>query len=150
MIYLGADHRGYKLKEKIKKWFEEWGEAYKDLGAMTYNSEDDYSDFGIAVGEAVAKDKGSLGIVGCGSGIGISVAVNKVKGARAAVVFNEDGAFHARNSDELNVLSLPVDYLSESQAKKVVEIFLKTKFSGEKRHKRRIGKIQRYEIRDKR
>lgn len=145
MVYIGADHRGYKLKEKIKSWFGEWGETYKDLGPDKFDPEDDYPDFGIAVGEAVAKDKGSLGIVVCGSGIGISVAANKVKGVRAAVVFNEDGAFHARDSDELNVLSLPVDYLSESQAKKVIEVFLKTKFSGEKRHKRRIGKIKEYE-----
>jgi ribose 5-phosphate isomerase B len=145
MVYIGADHRGYKLKEKIKSWFGEWRETHKDLGPDKFDPEDDYPDFGIAVGEAVAKDKGSLGIVVCGSGIGISVAANKVKGVRAAVVFNEDGAFHARDSDDLNVLSLPVDYLSESQAKKVIEVFLKTKFSGEKRHKRRIGKIKEYE-----
>ncbi len=149
MVYLGADHRGYKLKEKIKKWLEEWRESYKDLGALKYNSSDDYPDFGFAVGEAVAKGEGSLGIVICGSGAGISLAVNKVKGARAAVIFNEDGAFHARKSTGVNVLGLAADYLSERMSKKIVKKFLNTAFSGEKRHARRINKIKEYEIRNK-
>jgi ribose 5-phosphate isomerase B len=145
MIYLGADHRGYKLKEKIKKWLEEWKFDYKDLGASKFNPQDDYPDFGFAVGEAVVRDKDTLGIVTCGSGVGVNVAVNKVKGARAGVIFNERGAVHVRKRDEVNVLVLSADYLSDERAKKIIKNFLETKVEDEERFVRRLRKIKKYD-----
>lgn len=143
MIYLGADHRGFELKEKLKPFLRDLGFDYQDLGASIYNKEDDYPDFAKLVGEKVAADLGSKGILICGSGIGIAIAANKIKGVRAGTALKSEQAAAAVNDEDLNILALSADFLNEDEAKKIVKTFLETKFSGEERHKRRIEKIEK-------
>jgi len=148
MIYLGADHRGFELKEKIRGWLEEWGEEFEDLGPDAYDQEDDYPDFAAAVARAVAEDpEENRGILLCGSGVGVDVAANKFKGVRSALVWDadEDLVRQSREHDGANVLSLPADHLGEEQAQSVVKLWLRTPGPSEERHLRRIAKISSLE-----
>ncbi|TSC74637.1 MAG: ribose 5-phosphate isomerase B [Parcubacteria group bacterium Gr01-1014_44] len=149
MIYLGADHRGFQLKEKIKKWLSEWGYQYEDLGALEYEENDDYPDFATAVGKAVAlslsKGDSARGVLICGSGIGVAVAANKIKGIRAGTVAKPEQAQWAVDDEDLNVLGLSAKSLSDDEAQAIVKTFLGTKFSGAERHIRRINKIKELE-----
>ncbi len=147
MIYLGADHRGFELKEKIKTWLSEWGYQYEDLGALEYNKDDDYPDFAKAVAEKVigVDAEGNRGILICGSGIGVAIAANKIKGIRAGTAISAEQLHDSVNDEDTNVLALSADYLSEEQAQTIAKSFLETKFSGEERHVRRINKIKALE-----
>lgn len=146
MIYLGADHGGYALKEKIKSWLDEWGEAYEDLGAHQLDPADDYTDFAIAVAAKVnAQDDRNLdwkdrakGILLCRSGGGMLIAANRFPKVHGVYVFDEESAIHARDNNDANVISLAGDWISESHAKEVVRLWLSTPFSGEERFQRRI------------
>ena len=129
---------------KIKEWLEVWGEDYVDLGSSKYNPEDDYSDIALKVSEKTAVDRGK-GIVICSSGIGVCVAANKVRGVRAGLCTNKKQARLAREDDDINVLCLSADYVTDLVNKNIVKIFLTTKFSSEERHIRRIKKIKTYE-----
>ena len=115
-IYLGADHRGFKLKEKVKEWLSDWNYKYEDMGANDYNETDDYPDFAKAVSEKIVSDDGSRGILICGSGIGIAIAANKVKGVRAGTAMNADQVKASVNDEDLNILALSVDYTREPEA----------------------------------
>ena len=139
MIYIGADHRGFRLKEEICKWLESQHYDFRDLGAKEYDKEDDYPDISIKVAETVATE-GAKGIVICGSGAGASVAADKVKGIRAGLCTSEKQAKAARNDDDINVLCLSTDAVSVDDNIKIVSVFLATMFSSEERHIRRINK----------
>lgn len=157
MIYLGADHGGFDLKEKIKKWLTKWGYEYKDLGNVLYEKEDDYPSFAIAVAQRVVEEekKGNVypkpwqdrskGVITCRSAAGMVIAANKVKGARATTAFDSRSAKHSREHNDANVLALSGDWLDEYTAKKILKIWLATEFSGETRHIRRLGEIEAYE-----
>lgn len=145
MIYLGADHRGYKLKERVKEWLEEWEVEYRDLGNDKYDKDDDYTEFALKVAEKVAGG-GGRGILLCGSGVGVSIVANKVKGVRAALCTSEKQARKSREDDDVNVLCLSSDLVSEETNKKIVKMFLDTVFSSSERYIRRIGKIKKYEL----
>jgi len=145
MIYLGADHRGFKLKETLKAFLEEEGYQFEDLGNTVYDPADDYPDFAAAVARKVAENpKENRGILLCGSGVGMDVVTNKFKGVRSALVWSTDEALvkQSRQHNDSNVLSLPADHLTEEQAKKIVKLWLETPFSGEERHIRRLRKIE--------
>lgn len=142
MIYIGSDHRGYELKEKLKKWLDEFGYKWEDRGAFEYNKDDDYPDFAKAVAEKVAAEADARGILICGSGIGVAIAANKIQGIRAGTAMKPEQVKASVNDEDLNILSLSADYLSEDMAKEIVKTFLETKFSGEERHTRRINKIK--------
>ena len=142
MLYLGADHRGFDLKEKIKRYLEESNLDYEDLGNLKQDPFDDYPDFAKMVAEKIAENpEVNRGILICGSGVGIAVAANKMKGIRAGTIFKPEQVRAAVNDEDLNVLALPADFLDEDEAREIVKAFLETKFSGEERHKRRIDKI---------
>ena len=144
MIYLGTDHRGFKLKEKIKEWLSEWGHEFEDLGNTVYDKDDDYPDFASAVARKVAENPGeNRGILSCGSGVGMDVVANKFKGVRSALVWSDEEELvkHSRLDDGTNILSLPAEYLTEEQAKNIVKLWLKTSDPSEPRHLRRIQKI---------
>lgn len=148
-IFLGADHRGFKLKEKIKPWLESLGYEVEDLGAYQLDPDDDYPDFAFRVAEAVARDpENNRGIVMCATGIGEAIAANKVEGIRAARVYRPDVARLAREHNDTNVISLPAEYLDDDTAKKVVKVWLETPFSSQPRHRRRVEKIKKYEIKN--
>jgi len=146
MVYLGADHRGYGLKEKIKIHLKELGYSFEDLGNNVLDPQDDYSDFALSVAKKVAENPDeNQGVLICGSGIGMVVAANKIKGVIAGQVFNEEGAKHAREVDNVNIISIAADYTDLDMAKNIVKIWLETEFSGEERHKRRLDKIKAIE-----
>lgn len=143
-VFLGADHNGFKLKEKIKKYLKKLGIDFEDLGNSKFDPKDDYPDFGISVAKKVAKTK-TKGILICGSGAGVCITANKIKGIRAAQAFTIFQIKHLRKEDDINILCLDGWELKEKKAKEIVKTFLKTKFSQLPRHKRRIQKIDKIE-----
>ena len=145
-VYLGSDHGGFKLKEVIKDWLKEWNIAYEDMGATSYDPEDDYPDFAWPVGVKVGSEPGSFGILICRSGQGECIVANKAKGARAALCWNEKTAHAARNDDDSNILCLSADYTSVDEAKKIVQTFLTTPFAAEERFVRRVNKVKKIDI----
>src|SRR3990170_9131233 len=112
MIYLGTDHRGFELKEKIKQWLEEWGKSYEDLGNTVLDPDDDYPDFAAQVARRVAENpEENRGIMLCGSAVGVDIVANKFRGVRSAVVWSDNAALvkQSRQHDGANVLALPAD-----------------------------------------
>jgi ribose 5-phosphate isomerase B len=138
-IALGADHAGFPVKETIREFLQTAGYLVDDLGTWSEESVD-YPDYGKAVGECVASHKDVFGIAVCGTGIGISIAANKVRGIRAAVAHDVSTARLAREHNDANVLALGGRVVSGSQAIEMVQTFLNTAFVGG-RHSRRVEKI---------
>lgn len=146
MIYIGADHRGYELKVKVEKWMTGRDYDFEDMGAFEYDKSDDYVDYAIAVAQKVAiSPEKHWGILMCGSGVGMSVAANKVKGIRAGLGFAPDQVHAGRKEDGINILVLPADSLEEVGALGLVEKFLETEFVKSDNYLRREEKISRYE-----
>jgi len=147
IIYLGADHRGFELKEVIKGFLIEKGYAEVfDLGNKVRDENDDYVDFAIAVGREISKNPaGSRGILLCGSGAGMDFVVNKFAGVRSVLAISSDQIFDARRDDDVNVLSISADATDPDEVKKFVQIFLSTPFSREERHLRRLEKLSELE-----
>ena len=143
-IFLGADHNGFQLKERIKKYLKKLGIDFEDLGNTKFDPKDDYPDFAILVAKKVAKTK-DKGILICGSGAGICIAANKIRGIRAAQALTAFQAKTLREEDDINILCLDGWELKEKKAKEIVKNFLKTRFSQLPRHKRRIEKIKKIE-----
>ncbi len=135
------------MKEKIKKYLSELGYKSEDLGNKIFDPNDDYPDFGKAVAKKVAENTSKeRGILFCGSGNGMVITANKSKGIRAILGFNEKIAKMSREHNDANVLCLPADFLNVDKVKKIVKVWLETKFSGAARHRRRIKKIEKIEI----
>ncbi len=145
-IFIGADRRGYTLKESLKGWLTEQVHEVTDAGAEKYDEEDDYPDYAVSIAQAVAQDPDNTrGIALCGSGVGMAVAANKVPGIRATIAHNATLARSARADDNTNVLALGADFINEDTARNIVQTWLATPFSGEERHRRRLEKISRLE-----
>jgi len=144
-IAIGADHKGFELKEKIKKYLSDLGHQVKDFG--TYSTESaDYPDFGFKVAESVAKGESDFGITICWTGNGMNIVANKVKGVRSALCLNEEMARLARAHNNANVLALASKFVSEELAKRILDVWLSTEFEGG-RHKQRLDKIITFEKR---
>ncbi len=143
-IFLGADHAGFALKEKIKTKLQEQGLVVEDLGNDHWDPADDFPDFAFAVAERVAQEKGR-GILFCASGVGMCIAANKVRGIRAVNASNRWLALHSRRDDNTNILCLPAAQLTEKEAAAIINLWLKTPFSKEKRFRRRLKKIEQRE-----
>lgn len=147
LIYIGADHRGFELKETLKKFLKDQGYEVIDVGNDHYDENDDYPDFAKLVGRVISQDPvNRRGILICGSGVGMDIAANKFKGVRSALVNNPDRAYLSRNDDDTNVLSLGADFSDEEQAEKILSTWLATPFSNKEHHKRRLEKIRQLEI----
>lgn len=142
-IALAADHAGFEEKEKVKKTLDALGIEFDDLGTNSGESVD-YPDFARKVAEGVSSGEYDQGLLVCGSGTGMAIAANKVKGVRAAVAWNEDIARLAREHNDANVLSLPARFISEEESAKVVKAFFESDFEGG-RHGRRVDKISEIE-----
>lgn len=142
-IYIGADHRGFKLKSKIIEWLK--GRDVVDLGAKEYDKYDDYTVFAERVASMVADDRESLGILMCGSGVGVDVVANKFDNVRASIGKNVDQVKAGRTDDDMNILVIAADFTKEGEAKEMINAFLNTKFSRLKRHKKRLEDIKRIE-----
>ena len=143
MIGIGSDHGGYGLKQSIIAYLKDKGYEYKDYGTYTEDS-CDYPVYGAAVAHAVASGECERGIVICGTGIGISIAANKVKGVRCALCGDCYSAEYTRRHNDANVLALGARVLGPGLAEKIVETFLTTEFEGG-RHARRIALISELE-----
>lgn len=146
-VYIGADHRGFTLKEQIKTWL--LGEHYDvtDCGNTAYDKNDDYPDFTFAVADRVAGEEESRGIVVCGSGGGVIIAANKVAGIRGVLGISTEDVIHNRDHNNANVLSLAADFVSTEKAKELVKAFLTTPYKAEERMERRLRKIEEREKR---
>ena len=143
LIYIGADHRGFKLKETLKQFLQREGYTVTDLGNSEYLEGDDYPDFAKLVAQKVSADAlNARGIVICGSGAGVDIVANKFPNIRSALGFSPDQVVEARSDDDVNVLALAADFLEEDEAKKIVSVWLQTPFDGDERDKRRIEKIR--------
>ena len=150
-IYLGSDHAGFQLKEKIKKWLDKKNIAYEDLGNFRYDKNDDYPDYAKKVAQKVVKDK-TFGILVCGSAEGMCIAANKVSGIRAVAPYSEIITKLAREHNDANIMCLsgggtlkPIKSMSIQKTVKLIDTFLGTRFSKVKRHQRRLSKIKKLE-----
>ncbi|HZD58833.1 MAG TPA: RpiB/LacA/LacB family sugar-phosphate isomerase [Anaerolineae bacterium] len=142
MIYLGADHGGYELKEEIKRHLKNEGIDFEDLGTYSKKSVD-YPDYAFAVADRVANgDPSDFGVLVCTTATGTCIAANKVRGIRGAVGYSEEVIQRARNDTDANVLCLGGGAMEHSEAIKGVDIFIRTPFSYAERHVRRINKIK--------
>jgi len=147
-IALAADHAGYHVKETVRQFLEAAGYPVDDLGTWSEESVD-YPDYGKAVGDHVASHQDIFGIAVCGTGMGISIAANKVPGIRAAVAHNVDTARLAREHNDANVLAMGGRVVNGTQAVEMVQTFLNTTFAGG-RHARRVEKISQIEAAERR
>ncbi len=148
VIALASDHAGFDLKQQIIKFLENKNYELIDLGPDSDDGVDDFPDFGFALADVIASDKAELGIAICGSGIGISIAVNRNSKVRAAPCSSVELAETARQHNNANVLALGARFISEEEALKCVEKFLETEFEGG-RHVRRVEKLGEYKQDDK-
>lgn len=139
-IAIGSDHAGYLLKEEIKQYLLEQKHEVEDVGTNSTCSVD-YPDFGHGVGNLVSRGECERGIVICGSGIGISIAANKVKGIRCALCSEPLSAELCRQHNDANVLAMGARLIGPDMAKRLVDVFLTTEFLGD-RHSRRRDKIE--------
>jgi ribose 5-phosphate isomerase B len=146
-IYIGSDHAGYELKEKLKEYIKELGYEIIDKGAFTLEPTDDYPDFIIPVAKAVATDNESFGIILGGSGEGEQIVANKIDGVRAVEYYggNLEIVKLGREHNNANILSLGARFITEDDAKDAIKIFMETPFSKEERHERRINEIKEIE-----
>lgn len=142
-VALGADHAGFEEKEKIKRTLDKLGVEYVDLGTTSTDSVD-YPDFAKKVADAVSHGDVDSGLLVCGSGTGMAIAANKVKGARAAVAWSPEIARLAREHNDANILSLPARFMSDEEASSVLEAWFDADFEGG-RHARRVEKIKELE-----
>lgn len=147
-IYIGSDHAGYKLKETLKEYIiHTLNFEVIDKGAFSLNKNDDYPDFIIPLAKEVASDKNSLGIILGGSGEGEEIVANKIDGIRAIEYYggNLEIVKLGREHNNANILSLGARFINKHEAQKAIKTFIKTKFSEEERHERRIRKITKVE-----
>lgn len=160
-IYIGSDHAGFELKEKLKEYLSELGyDEVEDKGDLNYDENDDYPDFVKPLAEAIVADEKSIGIFIGGTGFGEEICANRIKGVRAVVFYGPRLAVGAvdvegrqsldpyeivrlsRSHNDANILSISARFVPQLEAKEAVKVFLETKFSGDERHVRRIRKIE--------
>jgi ribose 5-phosphate isomerase B len=144
-VHLGSDHAGLELKEHLLGWLRDNGHEPIDHGPFVFDAVDDYPVFCLRAAEGVAGDPGSMGIVIGGSGNGEQIAANKVEGVRAALVWNADIAVLAREHNDANVISVGGRMHTVEEMTHFVDVFIRTPFSGDERHVRRIAMMSAYE-----
>jgi len=144
-IAIGADHGGYPLNERVIRELQESGNEIIDFGTHVGSRPDDYPDYALKVGNAVQRGEAEVGILICGSGVGASVAANKLLGIRAALCGDTYSAHQSREHDDCNVLCLGARVVGEELALEIVRAFVAAQFTGEERHLRRLSKIKALE-----
>ena len=144
-VYVGSDHAGFELKAHIVAELTKQGHDVVDIGASTYDPEDDYPAYCLATGAAVVAEPGSLGVVIGGSGNGEQIAANKIPGVRAALAWNEETASLSRQHNDANVVGIGARMHTPEVATAIVTTFVTTPFSGAERHARRIAEVSAYE-----
>ena len=131
-IAIGADHAGFEFKELLKEFISELGYEIKDFGAYSFDKDDGFPDYALPVSRAVASHEADRGVLVCGSGIGVSIAANKVKGVRAVNCTSEDFSKLSRLHNDTNVICFPGRFLDINEAKKYFKIWMETEFLGGK------------------
>jgi ribose 5-phosphate isomerase B len=144
-IAIGTDHGGYPLKAEMMQALKRAGHEPIDLGAYSIDPTDDYPDFALAVGQAIQSHQAERGIVICGSGVGASVAANKLKGIRAGLCHDTYSAHQGVEHDDMNVLCLGARVIGDELAREIVLAFANARFNGEDRHVRRLNKVLKIE-----
>jgi len=141
-IFIGADHRGFDLKNRLIEYLQEKNIRVEDMGNYQYDPEDNYPDFAQKVAQAVLQNPTKfLGIVICASGVGVCIAANRYHGIRCAVGFDTDQVRHTRENDHVNVLALPSDYIEFEKAKALVDAFLESTPNQAQKYLARIKKL---------
>lgn len=141
-VFIATDHRGFELKNKLVEYLQEKDIRVEDFGNYKHDPEDDFPDFAQKVAQAVQQNpEENLGIVICGSGIGVSIAVNRFKHIRCGLALNLDQVQHGRENDYTNILALAADYTDFETAKKYIDIFLAAKPKQNDKYIRRINKV---------
>jgi len=146
-IAIGSDHAGFELKQELRTYIEGLGHTVLDVGAHAERPGDDYPDYADALGTALRAGQVDRGVLVCGSGVGVSVAANKMPGVRAAVCHDAYSAHQGVEHDDMNVLVIGARIIAIELAKELVERFLGASFSGEERHVRRLAKVKAIEAR---
>lgn len=143
-VFVGADHAGFQLKTTVMAHLSKRGIEVEDEGDRELDPADDYPQFAYAVTTKVlgSEDPDARGILICGSGQGMCIAANRVRGIRASLCWSEDIARETRNDNDSNVLCVPARVLSEEEALQIIDVWLDTEFSGATRHQRRINEIE--------
>lgn len=144
MLYLGSDHAGFHLKEAVKEYLAKQKIEFHDLGNHAFEPEDDFPDYAKRVAEKVAGTK-HRGILFCGSATGMVIAANKFSSIRAGAVFTDYMARQAKEHDDVNVLVLAGRLINKEEAQRFTHIWLRTKFSKEKKYRRRVNKTKQFE-----
>ena len=144
-IAIGADHAGYPLNEVVLNELRGAGHELIDFGTHVGSLPDDYPDYALKIGRAIQSNEADIGILICGSGVGASVAANKLKGIRAALCGDTYSAHQSREHDDCNVLCLGTRVTGVELALEIVRAFVAARFTGEERHIRRLGKIAEME-----
>ena len=145
MLYLGADHAGFGIKKELIQFCETCCIDYEDCGAVVFDKSDDYPPYALTVARNVVADPGSFGVLICGTGTGMVVVANKVKGVRAAFGFSDYAAKMARTDNNANVLTFSGRKQTADEVIRMVKIFIETPFSDAERHQRRLAEIAEIE-----
>ena len=140
-VAIAADHGGFSLKEEVRAALESAGHTIVDYGAFEMQGDDDYPDFVVPLARAVAAGQVERGIAVCGSGVGAAIAANKIPGVRAALVHETFSAHQGVEDDNMNVICLGGRVIALAMALELIHAFLRAKFSGAERHKRRLAKV---------
>lgn len=143
-IYIAADHRGFEFKKKLTAYIASLKHEVVDVGNKKNNPKDDYPDYVYELYLAMKLGESGLGIVICGSGVGVCVAANRFSELRCGLCTNAEQTKAAKSDDDINVLALSADYTNFEDAKKIVKTFIETPFSNLPRHRRRLQKIEKY------
>jgi ribose 5-phosphate isomerase B len=146
-VAIAADHAGFELKNALGDHIRQLGHEVTDLGAHKYQADDDYPDYSAAAAKAVAAGQVERAVLICGSGVGASIAANKVKGARAGLCHDTYSAHQGVEHDDMNILVLGSRIVGPALAEDLVKTFLGAKFSGEARHSRRLEKVKALDAR---
>lgn len=141
-IFLASDHAGFHLKEKIEAYLSKLGYDVEDVGNKELDPDDDYPQFAYAATTKVLGEDDARALLICGSGQGMCIAANRVRGIRASICWDETSARETRNDNDSNVLCVPARVLGTDEALKVIDTWLKTPFSDAARHKRRLNEIE--------
>jgi ribose 5-phosphate isomerase B len=144
-IYLGSDHGGFALKERLKSALKDEGYTAVDMGPAAPVAEDDYPIIAAAVAQKVAGEPEARGVLICRSGFGVDIVANKFDGIRSALAMSPDHAYQGRHDDDVNVLALAGDFVEEAMAVRIMRTFLTTPFAREERYARRLSEIAKIE-----
>lgn len=145
VIYFGADHRGFSIKEVLREFARDKGYEIVDFGAVEQVEGDDYVDYAAKVATKISLDPTQRGILICGSGAGMDIVANKFRRVRAVTGLSADQVFDARHDDDVNVLCIASNFTNEFEAKRMLDVFISTPFSTEERYVRRLDKLNEIE-----